>query len=66
MHHVDVVLPTHERPETVPCAIRAVLGQSFGDFRLHVVGDGCDDRTEEAVRGIRDARVSFRRLSKAR
>src|SRR5262245_38196122 len=64
-HRVDVLLPTHARPHTLPFAIRAVLGQTLRDLRLHVMGDGCDDRTEAAVRAVRDARVSFRRLPKA-
>ena len=61
----DVVLPTHRRPQTVPFAITSVLEQTVSDLTLHVVGDGCDDRTEEAVRAFADPRVRFSRFPKA-
>jgi glycosyltransferase involved in cell wall biosynthesis len=62
---VDVILPTHARPQTVGCAIAAVLGQTHTALTLHVVGDGCDDATAEVVASVRDARVRFHRLPKA-
>lgn len=62
---VDVVLPTHARPHTIAWAIASVLGQSEARLALHVIGDGCDDATEAAVRAAADARVSFSRFPKA-
>jgi glycosyltransferase involved in cell wall biosynthesis len=63
---VDVVLPTFRRPHTVEYSIRSVLSQTVADLRLHVVGDGCSEETEEVVREIGDPRVSFHRFPKAR
>ena len=63
---VDVILPTHCRPHTIAYSIAAVLQQTYPDFTLHVVGDGCDDRTEAVVRAADDARVRFYRFPKAR
>jgi glycosyltransferase involved in cell wall biosynthesis len=63
---VDVLLPTHDRPRTVACAMRSVLGQSHRRLRLHVVGDGCSPATEQAVRSVEDPRVHFHPLPKAR
>ena len=63
---MDVLLPTHARPHTIRYAVRSVLGQTHSRLRLHVVGDGCGDETEEAVRAIDDDRVVFYRLPKAR
>jgi glycosyltransferase involved in cell wall biosynthesis len=64
-HDVDVILPTHARPSTLPFAMRAVLGQSVRSLRLHIVGDGSDDATGVAVGTVADDRVTFRRLPKA-
>jgi glycosyltransferase involved in cell wall biosynthesis len=63
---VDVILPTHCRPHTIAYSIAAVLQQTYADFTLHVVGDGCDDATEAAVRSASDPRVRFYRFPKAR
>jgi glycosyltransferase involved in cell wall biosynthesis len=62
---VDVILPTYRRPHTVTCAIAAVLQQTHPHLTLHVVGDGCDDATETAVRAVRDPRLRFHRFAKA-
>ena len=62
---VDVILPTHRRPHTVACAVEAVLRQTHSHLTLHVVGDGCDDATEAAVRAVRDPRLRFHRFAKA-
>ncbi len=63
---VDVILPTHARPQTLACAIRSVLDQTHARLSLHVVGDGCGSATEEVVRGAADPRVAFHRFAKGR
>jgi len=63
---VDIILPTHRRPHTVAYAVEAVLRQTYPSFALHVVGDGCDDATEAAVRAFGDARLQVYRFGKAR
>ena len=60
----DVILPTHRRPHTVRYSIESVLGQTVTDFTLHVVGDGCDSKTEEVVKSFADPRVRFYRFPK--
>jgi glycosyltransferase involved in cell wall biosynthesis len=63
---VDVIQPTCRRARTIGCSIRSVLAQTFGSFRLHVVCDGCEPATEEAVAEAAggDPRVSFHRFPK--
>lgn len=61
---VDIILPTHRRPHTIACAIQSVLQQTHADFRLHIIGDGCDETTEALARSVRDPRVTFRRFPK--
>jgi hypothetical protein len=65
MDQVDVILPTHRRPHTIAYAIQAVLGQTYPNFVLHVVGDGCDAETEAIARSFTDPRVRFHRFAKA-
>jgi len=60
----DVILPTRGRPRTIGAAIGSVLEQTVEDLTLEVVGDGCDESTERAVRAIRDPRVRFSRFPK--
>lgn len=62
---VDIILPTYRRPHTIGYAIQSVLGQTYPDFVLHVVGDGCDAETERVVRASADGRVRFHRFPKA-
>lgn len=62
---VDIILPTYRRPHTIGYAIRAVVQQSYRAWRLHVIGDGCDETTESVVRAFADPRIAFYRFPKA-
>ena len=46
---VTIVLPTYGRPDTLVCAVRSVLHQTMGDWRLVVIGDGCGEETSAAM-----------------
>lgn len=61
---VSILLPTHNRSETLGPAIESLLGQTMGDFELFVVGDGCTDESAEVVRSFRDGRVIWMDLPK--
>jgi glycosyltransferase involved in cell wall biosynthesis len=52
-----VVVPTFNRSELAPRAIRSVLRQTFTDFDLVVVDDGSTDDTPEVVATIHDPRL---------
>ncbi len=56
---VTVVIPTYNWSSVLPYSIGSVLGQTFTDFELLVIGDGCTDDSEAVVRGIGDARVQW-------
>jgi glycosyltransferase involved in cell wall biosynthesis len=63
---VDVILPTHHRPHTLPYALRSVLGQTHANLELHVVADGAREETADVVASLGDPRVRLHRFPKGR
>lgn len=57
---VSVIVATYNRarPLTERC-IPSILGQTYENLELIVVGDCCTDETEELVTAIDDSRLSF-------
>lgn len=45
----SVFLPTHGREEVIGASLDSILCQSFDDFELIVMGDGCTDGTADIV-----------------
>jgi glycosyltransferase involved in cell wall biosynthesis len=56
---VTVIIPTYNWSTVLPYSIGSVLGQTFTDFQLLVIGDGCTDDSEAVVRAIDDPRVEW-------
>lgn len=56
---VTVVMATYNWSSVLPYSIASALEQSFTDFELLVVGDGCTDDSEQVVRGVGDPRVQW-------
>jgi hypothetical protein len=60
---VTVTVATRDRPELLAGrSLPSILGQSYGELEVIVVGDEADALTEDVVRGFADPRVSFRNL----
>ncbi|MGZ5435075.1 MAG: glycosyltransferase family 2 protein [Pyrinomonadaceae bacterium] len=61
---VTVMVTTHNRSRllTERC-IPSILGQTYDNLELIIVGDGCTDDTEELVSQIKDRRLRFYNLS---
>ena len=62
MPRVTVVIPTFNWSTVLPYSIGSVLRQTFADFELLVIGDGCTDDSEAVVRAVGDARVRWLNL----
>ena len=56
---VTVLMATYNWSSVLPYSIGSALGQSFTDFELLVIGDGCTDDSEQVVRGMGDPRVQW-------
>jgi hypothetical protein len=56
---LTVVVSTYGRPETLVCALSSLQRQTDPHWVAHVMGDACDERTEEAVRDLRDGRLWY-------
>jgi GT2 family glycosyltransferase len=56
---VTVVMPAYNRAGLIRESIDSALAQTFDDFELLVVDDGSTDATRDAVRQIRDPRLTL-------
>lgn len=61
---VSIVLPTYNRADLLPRAMKSILEQTYEEFELLIVDDGSDDNTEEVVTGMEDQRIRYIRLEK--
>lgn len=60
---VTVVVPTHNRAQVLPAAVRSALAQTHREIEVLIIDDGSSDSTRELCRqlGESDARVNSRR-----
>lgn len=56
---VSVIIPTHNRIGMLKRAIKSVLNQSFTNYEIIVVSDGCTDGTNEYLKSIQDSNFKF-------
>jgi hypothetical protein len=61
---VSVTIATRDRPELLSSrSLPAILGQTYGELEVIVVGDAADEATAEAVRSLDDPRLLYRNLT---
>ena len=56
---ISIILVTYNRCEVLKLAIQSVLGQTFRDWELWVMGEACTDDTEKGVAAFKDPRIHF-------
>ncbi|HEX7530939.1 MAG TPA: glycosyltransferase, partial [Pyrinomonadaceae bacterium] len=56
---VTVIIPTYNWSTVLPYSVGSVLKQTFRDFEVLVVGDGCTDDSESVIKAIGDDRVRW-------
>lgn len=55
--HVSVIIPCHNREDTIAEAVESVLSQSFSDLEVIAIDDASTDGTVNVLRGMSDARL---------
>ena len=61
---ITVIISTYNWSTVLPYSIGSVLSQSFTDFEVLVIGDGCTDDSEQVVTATDDPRVRWINLPK--
>ena len=56
---LTVIIPTYNWSSVLPYSIGSALRQTFTDFEVLVVGDGCTDDSESVVKAVGDERVHW-------
>jgi glycosyltransferase involved in cell wall biosynthesis len=56
---MTVIVPTYNWSSVLPYSVGSALRQTFSDFEVLVVGDGCTDDSEAVVRALGDERVRW-------
>lgn len=62
MPRVTVIIATYNWSAVLPYSVASVVEQTFTDFELLVVGDGCTDDSGAVVAAIGDPRVRWHNL----
>ena len=62
MPKVSVIMATFNAEKFIRYSIQSALNQSFNDFELIVIGDGCTDNTAQVVNGFGDSRLHWYNL----
>jgi glycosyltransferase involved in cell wall biosynthesis len=60
---VTVILATYNWSSVLPYSIASVLDQTYENFELLVIGDGCTDDSGDVVAAISDVRVHWHNLA---
>ena len=59
---VSVIIATYNYSAALRCAMASALAQTFPDFELLVIGDGCNDDSAEVAASFQDPRVRWHNL----
>ena len=46
---ISVIIPTYNRANLLPQAIKSVLNQTFNNYEIIIVDDGSTDKTPEVI-----------------
>lgn len=55
----SIILPTYNRAQYLPKAIKSVQEQTFSNWELIIIDDGSTDNTNEVVNSFNDPRIKY-------
>lgn len=56
---VSIVVATHNRPMSLPVALKSILDQSFQDFEVVVINNGGDNTAQEIVSSLNSTKIRY-------
>src|SRR3990172_3472094 len=59
---ISVIIPTYDRPQCLPEAVKSILGQTCQDFEIIVVSDGGPEQAGEIMRRLGTGRMRCLRI----
>lgn len=60
---ISIIIPAHNEEKYIEKTLESVQRQTFSDYEVVVVANGCTDRTKEIVRKFKDERINLVSLS---
>ena len=61
---VSIIVSTYNWSSALSCALRSIQLQTFADYEVLVVGDGCSDDSEAVVGSFSDSRFTWHNLER--
>ncbi len=56
---VSVIVPSYNRANVLPRAVKSVLAQTYQDFEIIIIDDCSKDNTQEVVKNFNDPRIRY-------
>jgi glycosyltransferase involved in cell wall biosynthesis len=61
---VSIIIATFNSHETLKFAIKSIINQDYPNFEILIIGDCCNDNSEELVNSFLDKRLIWKNLAK--
>lgn len=61
---VSIIMPVYNSEKYIDDAIQSVLSQTYSNWELIIVNDGCTDKTVEKIKSYKDERIFLYNLDK--
>src|SRR5579884_4124620 len=56
---VSIVMPVFQCESTIAASVRSIVAQTYQNWELLIIGDGCTDRSLDVAADFRDSRIQI-------